>query len=182
MEDRHPDRHPDESEHDRTENMPHPAESGDPGGFRQRPAPGATHDDEGQVVVGAEEGMQETDRSSCSRQHRDLVTHRVLSSQSSSVCVQQGISRNHRRAMRSRTFEFSDHRNHPLRPRIHIPCAARSTSSAPRLLITGTRGIGQLCPVGGRQAQIVEHRFVEQKLRSQYLRDCKDDMMVRDSL
>ena len=66
---------PEEAENDRAQDMTEPAEEGNEEGFRERPAPRPGHDDEREVMIGSDEGMDESYGRRRPRQDPDVEVH-----------------------------------------------------------------------------------------------------------
>jgi len=70
---------PDEPEHDRAQDMAEPAEKGDEQGLGKGPAPGPADDDKRKIMVGTDDGVDETERRRRARQDPDILfDHRSL--------------------------------------------------------------------------------------------------------
>jgi len=71
-----------EAEDDRAQDVSQSAEERDDKGFRKGPSPRPGHDDERKVMVGADDGVDETDRNRRPRQNRDPVCHTPIIAES----------------------------------------------------------------------------------------------------
>ena len=76
--DRDPEGDPDQTQDDRAEHVPQPGQERNKERFGKRPAPGAAHGDEGNVVVGAEDGVDKADRRRRSRQDQNFFSDHYL--------------------------------------------------------------------------------------------------------